>query len=75
MRQSRTILPPHCMGLKSVPKLAPKPEVLRGDPNVWARHPRAMIDACEGKNRAELDRRLGLSMARVTQMLNRLTLA
>ena len=69
LRQSRTILTLPWKGLKSVPKPAPKPKVLGGDPQARARQLQAMLDAGELKNRAELARRLGLSRARITQIL------
>lgn len=71
LRQSRTILTLPWKGLKSIPKPAPKPKVLRGDPKARARarELQAMLDAGEVKNRAELARRLGLSRARITQIL------
>ena len=71
LRQSRTILTLPWKDLKSVPKPTPKPKVLRGDPQARARQLQAMLDAGEVKNKAELARRLGLSRARITQILKR----
>lgn len=71
LRQSRIILTLPWKGLKSIPKLAPKLKVLRGDPQARARQLQAMLDAGEVKNKAELARRLGLSRARITQILKR----
>ena len=72
LRQSRAILALPWKGLQSVPKPDPKPQVLRGDPRARARQLQAMLDAGEVKNRAELARRLGLSRARITQILKRI---
>ena len=69
LRQSRTILTLPWKGLKSVPKPATRPKVLRGDPMARARQLQAMLDTGEVKNRAELAWRLGLSQARITQIL------
>lgn len=74
LRQSRTILTLPWKGLKSALKSAAKPQVLRADPKARARKLQAMLDAGEVKNRAELARRLGLSRARVTQILSRIHL-
>ena len=73
LRQSRTILTLPWNGLESVPKPAPKPKVLRGDPRARARELQAMLDAGEVKNKADLARRLGLSRARITQILKHAT--
>ena len=72
LRQSRATLTLPWKGLNKVPKPAPKPKVLRGDPKARARQLQAMLDAGEVKHRAELARRLGLSRARITQILERL---
>ena len=71
LRQSRTILILPWKGLKSVPRPTPRPKVLTGDPKARARRLQAMLDAGEVKNRAELALRLGLSRARVTQILSK----
>lgn len=50
----------------------PKP-VVKGDPIVRARRLQAMLDSGQAKNRADLAAQLGLSRARITQILKRLS--
>jgi hypothetical protein len=48
-----------------------KPGRARPDPNARAREWRRMLDAGEVANQAELARRVGVSRARVTQVLRK----
>ena len=63
---------PALEGLKIGPQAGPEALSVKGHPKALARQLQAILDAGEVQNRAELARRLRLSRARITQVLQNL---